>query len=495
MQVTSTTDIMLITSYFLGCLFCIILSVIDFRNHIPKSQLNNIRVIIHNVLFAIVILFFYVVFLHIIVGVTISYESPYIVTTTGSTDFKEYRIIAPILFAFFYFGASKTCIPIGGKEICLYDRTLQVFLNFLSITIDQKEINRQIKNKQVDVLQDFINKVDEKSSYFGLKGKYEKINLEKIKNDLDRESDRVKFLEDIKSKNENIIEALEKEKKKLNKVTENYMDELMLIAQRLIDSNTNNPLFSEFLIEFFKITPIEKEKKFDKVIHPIIRTVVMAIIGAFPLSAIFGTFGSQYEIITRIALIALALFSFLIWFILLPKLKPTFENNFIAIFIGIIAGFIGGMTFGFIDPKEGFIYNWIHSNILEESGESFIFSLSSLIQSIHGNQIIRGIIFGMISTFFVYFFRYNIVKRIKKILNVYFIMIISSFIFTAFLLLIWSPFSEERLTTPMEYWTFIWPDSSVMAILTVIIGLVSNVLHLEKWKLESRDSKSVKNNS
>ena len=71
-------------------------------------------------------------------------------------------------------------------------------------------------------------------------------------------------------------------------------------------------------------------------------------------------------------------------------------------------------------------------------------------------------------------------------------MIISSFIFTAFLRLIWSLFSEEKLTTLMEYWDFIWRYSSVMAILTVIIGLVSNVLHLEKWMLESRNSKSVK---
>ena len=76
----------------------------------------------------------------ILVGIDPSFEAPYITIAETKTSFKNYRILAPIIIAILYFGATQASITIAGKEIRIYEKVLPVFIGFLAIPINHDEI-------------------------------------------------------------------------------------------------------------------------------------------------------------------------------------------------------------------------------------------------------------------------------------------------------------------------------------------------------------------
>ena len=375
-----TMEVLLVTSYIFGCLICILLSVSDFQKNVPKYQTNKLRIITLNTFFVIVILLVYIGLLYILVGLTIIKEPPYISTISRNTEFEKFRLISPLLLSIIYFGASKSCLTIGGKDICVYDRILQVFINFLSIPFDQEELLPKIQKEKVKALQKFLREIDDKATIFGVKSSGKDSDLEKLQKDMDKETDRIEFLGDIQSRNEKIVEALEREKQKLDRATEIYLDELKTKVKDLIETNTSNPLFAEFALGYFDIAPIQKKIKHDKVPYPIIRSITMALVGALPISLIFERTQTDYEIVARIFLIASALFVFLIWFVWLPKFLWKIESAFYVILLGIVAGVCGSLVFELVKPNGGILNEWIQINWMGKAGEEISFSLPSNIK-------------------------------------------------------------------------------------------------------------------
>ena len=52
---------------------------------------------------------------------------------------------------------------------------------------------------------------------------------------------------------------------------------------------------------------------------------------------------------------------------------------------------------------------------------------------------------------------------------------------------------KNEIHTFFDYWILIWPQSAMIAVLCVVIGLVSNVLHIERWSLDISKSNNVHN--
>ena len=471
---TPEPSFLLTTSFYLGSMICILLAFHDFIRNVPPYQKNRFRIAILGTLFVIVVFSVYLGLLYIMVGLFPTTESPYVAIGGINKEFENFRLIAPILLSVMYFGSSKTCLRIAGKDICLYYRLLQVFIGFLTTPLNQEEVSRVIQQNQVESLQSFLNNSINKSNDLSIHIPSGNFDLESIKKELHQAEDGVAFLEDIKSRKETIDIALSRIKQNIDKIRKGYLEKLKTAVSSLVEMNTSNALFADFTIRYFEILPSQK----SKVAYPLIRALAMAIIGAIFFALIYQKTGTDYEISVRVFLISLSLFSFLLWFNWLDKCSLSIEGASLVIMLGIAAGASGSITFCLIDPKSGILWTWIEKNILGIDKQNVQLTILNILLSIEGLKLIKGIIMGTAASLIVYFFRFLIVKRIRNIVNVFFLLIIAGFIVFSLGELLWLIMSNKNLLEK-NLWGDVWPIGAAGTILSVVIAMVSAVLHNE----------------
>jgi len=210
----------------------------------------------------------------------------------------------------------------------------------------------------------------------------EKILVEH-KTNLNRENDRITFLKDLQNRKESIKDARTRLEHELYEKREKYLDSLKDTARRIIGLSTNSPIFSEFILKYFEISPTSPKPLYKEVsiVNLLVRTFSMAIIGAFAIAVIYQPVDQQYPIIPRIFLISVSLFIFLFWFVFLDKLKWSFDQACYAIFLGIVAGASGTVMFSIIIPEQGALSIYFFSLLDNADGHS----------ALHLNDIFRNI--------------------------------------------------------------------------------------------------------
>ena len=92
---------------------------------------------------------------------------------------------------------------------------------------------------------------------------------------------------------------------------------------------------------------------------------------------------------------------------------------------------------------------------------------------------------GIAVSIIVYLFRYLVVSCIKSITLVFLIMAIAGFSSFAIGESIWL-LASDYANFNFSNWIKIIPHSLTVGVLCIIVGLVSNALHTEKWLIESR---------
>lgn len=469
---------LLLGSYCLGCLICILLSIFDFQRNVPPYQDNKIRIAIFTFLFVLVVLVIYIFLLYLLVGLYISDKFPFIYVTGDSAEFSRYRLISPILLSVLYFGASKACLPIGGKDICLYSVLLKVFVGFLTVPLDQEALLRIIKQKQVDSLESFHKQSIDKAKSLDIKIPEEGNTLSKIQNEINVLSERIDFLKDIQSRRESLSDALFRLEKHMDKIREDYLVKLKNSVKLLVEINTSNLLFADFAIRYFDIIPRVRLTKEVSLSNLFVRTIAMAIIGALALSLTYEG-RSEFDVIQRIPLLSLSLLVFLFWFIWLDRFSWSIDHLLGVILLGMAAGASGAIMFDIINPNHSIFSQWGDS-LTNNTGDNSILHLKVLIDNIQPYNVLRGLLMGGTASFIVYLFRYVMVKRIDNMLILYVVLACAGFITFSFGELIWFVFSIDIMSMKNDLWKMIWPSSMTVAVLTIVIGLVSNILHAER---------------
>ena len=147
-----------------------------------------------------------------------------------------------------------------GKEICIYNKVLQVFIGFLSHRIDNRMISDLIKEKQIEALQDFLEKSMEKKNKLHLEIPPVDQDFSEQREKVQELTHGVQLLEKIKNFNDSIESIIEVEKRKLGTAQEIYLNKLKGSARQFIEVNTGNSLFSHFIFDYFGL---ESDKNRD----------------------------------------------------------------------------------------------------------------------------------------------------------------------------------------------------------------------------------------
>ncbi|MGB8427795.1 MAG: hypothetical protein WCD88_18560 [Desulfobacterales bacterium] len=471
---------LLIISFYLGSLIVVLLAFHDFRKNVPSYQKNHLRIAIVSTLFIIVVLVIYWGLLFVMVGLSINFRPPFVEIVGSNSEFANFRLIAPIILSIMYFGSTKACVRVAGKDICVYYRLLQVFTGFLTTPLDEKDISRVIKQNQVDVLQEFLKSSIDKAGDLGIRMPPGDFGLKGVKEDLRQAENGVSFLEDIKSRSETLDAALVRVKQGLDRIRESYLEKLKIAVSNLVAMNTSSALFADFTIRYFGILPPNQ----TTVSYPLIRTIAMAIIGAVPMALIYERTGSNYDIAVRVFLLSFALIAFLLWFLRLTSCSWTIEGTFLALLLGIAAGTCASIVFCLVEPKAGLVLTWVETKILRVSGTTANFGFVDFLRSIDGLKVLKGLQMGAAASFIVHCFRHLVVKRIKNMVLLFFLLIATGFFVFSFGELVWLAVSQKGLTAA-EFWEKIWPLGASGAILSFVIALVSAALHIERSALDS----------
>lgn len=477
---------LLIVSFYLGSLICVLLAFYDFRKNVPPYQKNHLRIALVSTLFILVVLVIYWGLLFVMVGLSIVVKPPFVEIVGSSTEFANFRLVAPILLSIMYFGSSKACVRIAGKDICLYYRLLQVFTGFLTTPLDHEDISRVIKQNQVEVLQGFLKSSIDKSRDLGIQMPPGDSGLKGVREELRQAESGVAFLEDIKDRNETLDMALFRVKQDLDRKRESYLEKLKTAVGNLVEMNTNSALFADFTIRYFGILPPSR----TTVSYPLIRTIAMAIIGAVAMALIYERTGTNYEIAVRVFLLFFALITFLLWFLRLADCSWTIEGTFLVLLLGVAAGVSASIIFCLVEPKTGLVWAWVELKILGANGREMQFGFVDFLRSIDSLKVLKGLLMGAAAGFTVHCFRHLVVKRVKNMVLLFFLLIVTGFFFFAFGEMVWLVVSNNKLAEG-EYWDPIWPIGASGAILCFVIALVSAALHIERRSLDSSIAKTT----
>lgn len=465
-------DYFLIISYLLGCVICCIMAVTDFRRCVPVYQTNKTRVLIYTSLFTLVVLVVYIGLLEVLVGVSPSTEEPYIKTTQGANGFQEYRKIAPILLALLYFGASRASIKIGNRDFAFYDKLLQVFTSFLAIPVEKEVLIRELENKQIESLEEFCERSAETSPNFVSSCSEGFGELGSHRQNLKQYHDRISILEEMKKDNESADDALNRIRKEEDSVRKAYLSDLQKVARTIIEKNTSNPVFSDFAIRYFQISPQGRENPKLPFSTLLIRTVAFAILGALVMAATIQTETHDFSFIPRVFMISVGLSFFLLSFLWLDRCDWSIDGTCRVLLIGIVAGVVGSIIFHLLNTSTNFIGR-LFLSIFGDTDVPLIKVLRDFFESLDINTIFKGAIMGATSGIMVFIFRFKVIRRINNMTLVF--LLLASAGFAVYMVggLVWayiSPVSEQAS----------WQDGVMISILCITIAMVSNVLHLEK---------------
>ena len=165
---SSDPDYVILASYTLGAMICAFKAVQDFKARVPYNQTSKLRIFIHTLLFTSVILVVYVGLVKVLVGLAPQFQPPFLDITMGQADFEKHRIIAPIIIAILFFGATQASIRLAGKDIQVYESLLQVFVKFIAVPFEQEAVLRELTDKEIESLEDFHEQVFRRSKALGI---------------------------------------------------------------------------------------------------------------------------------------------------------------------------------------------------------------------------------------------------------------------------------------------------------------------------------------
>jgi len=470
--------------FYCGAIICILFAFLDFKSHIPAYQKNIYWNYTVSVLFVFVVLLIYAGLCYIMVGIKIVEQFPFIGVIEKTATLESVRPIAPLILSLMYFSATKSTLKIMGKEICLYNRLLQVFIGFISHRLNSEEITGFIdKENEIKSFQNFLKHSIEKKDHLQLEIPPGNHNFNAEREKVQEIAHGVALLEEIDRNGESLSLVLNRQKKTLDETQADYSEKLKKAVKDLIDLNTKNSLFTEFIFQFFRLkqpgsTPGLSEQK-----HPIIRTIALSLIGSIPLTIIYNV-DSEFEIATLFFILAASLFAFLFWFLGLARCKWSVNGALMAILIGMVAGMCGSIIFDIFNPKTAITIKSISEVLKINDFTQVLSGLWNEIVKIDKNQLLKGLLYGGGGSGTVYFFRYLIVRRFhllkqfKYTIFPYLLLgIIGFFLFSIGAAIAVSLQLEHFVF--QEFWHRVWKPGVLGAVLSIIIAVLSDIVYLE----------------
>jgi len=220
---SSEPDYWIFTSYVLGALICALKAIYDFKASVPFNQTSKLRIWIHTLFFTSVILVVYVGLVNVLVGLAPQFEPPFVDIRSGRAEFENYRIIAPIIIAILFFGATQATIKLYGKDIHVYESLLQVFARFLAVPFEKQKILDELTNREIESLEDFHAEVFRDSMTFGIGQRRFDNEVARVKSSLDKSNDRIQYLEQLRTRGTSLGEAISKLEDDVDQQKQNYV--------------------------------------------------------------------------------------------------------------------------------------------------------------------------------------------------------------------------------------------------------------------------------
>jgi hypothetical protein len=486
---SSNPDYVILASYTLGAIICAFKAAQDFKSRVPYNQTSKLRIFIHTLLFTSVVLVIYVGLVKVLVGLAPQFQSPFLDITTGQAEFEKHRIIAPIIIAVLFFGATQATIRLAGKDIQVYESLLQVFVKFIAVPFEQEAILRELTDKEIESLEDFHEQVFRRSKALGIGQQEHDSEIAIEKSGLEQSNDRIRYLEELRSGNISIDQAMSKLEETVDQRNQEYLEKLMASAKQLIETNTANHLFADFTLKYFDIDPPPMVRS-ETLWGLLMRTVAMSVIGAVLIAGVVEAFGRDlppYSVSTHVAVLFVSIFTYLMWFVWLDRFTNTLNGFCKSIVLGVVAGFCGGIVYMLIDPETDLAIEFVVILLDDDGWRAKLAEFEQLVLLMNKVDLIQSALMGSTASVVVHCFRFYVVPRIRNILGIFCLMAPTGFLLYFSGNLVWVLISDNSLA---DFWVTGTREGIIVGVLTIVIALVSNVLHREIYIREKRDSRT-----